>query len=77
MRCRQYIQEAILKEYAQELERSKQPGYVPPSFDEFDAGPEGDGSSASRTPVQGNNAVRGEQAPLKNPDDGNGLGVFA
>jgi len=39
-RCRQDIQDAILKEYNEELERSQRPGYVPAAFDDFDAGPE-------------------------------------
>jgi stage V sporulation protein G len=39
-KCRQDVQEAILKEYYAELERSKHPGYVPTAFDDFDAGPE-------------------------------------
>jgi len=31
--CRQEIERQVLTEYQQELERSKQPGYVPPSLD--------------------------------------------
>jgi stage V sporulation protein G len=45
-RCRQDIQEAILQGYQDEFERSRQPGYVAPSFDEFDAGPEDDESES-------------------------------
>lgn len=41
-RCRNELQEAILKSFNEELERSRQPGYVPALYDEFDAGPEGD-----------------------------------
>jgi stage V sporulation protein G len=56
VRCRQEIQDAILKGYSQELERSRQPGYVPQSFDDFDAGPEDDGAMTS-TPGRGSPAV--------------------
>jgi stage V sporulation protein G len=31
--CRQQIEERVFKAYQNELERSKQPGYVPPSLD--------------------------------------------
>ena len=31
--CRQQIEETVFKAYHKELERSKQPGYVPPSLD--------------------------------------------
>jgi stage V sporulation protein G len=31
--CRQQIEERVFKAYQKELERSKQPGYVPPSLD--------------------------------------------
>ncbi len=34
--CRAVIQEAIIKAYHEELERAKQPGYVPPRLDEAD-----------------------------------------
>lgn len=34
--CRNMLQEAIIKAYQEELERSKQPGYVPTKLDEFD-----------------------------------------
>ncbi len=59
VRCRQDIQDAILKGYAQELERSRLPGYVAPAFDEFDAGPEDDGMAlpSGATPSRGMPAV--------------------
>jgi stage V sporulation protein G len=40
--CRQDLQDAILKGYAEEFDRSRQPGYVAPVFDDFDAGPDVD-----------------------------------
>ena len=83
MRCRQDIQEAILKGYAQELERSKQPGYVPPSFDDFDAGPEDDGSTPQHTPKHGHPAVpdSSPMSPEASDDhdaegDGKGFGIL-
>jgi stage V sporulation protein G len=35
-RCREYIQEEIVKAYQDELERSKQPGYQPQDLDAYD-----------------------------------------
>jgi len=40
VKCRQDIQDAILKGYTEEFERSRMPGYVPTTYDDFDAGPE-------------------------------------
>jgi len=34
--CRAMVQESIVKAYHEELERSKQPGYNPQKFEEFD-----------------------------------------
>lgn len=34
--CRAMIQESIIRAYNEEVERSKQPGYVPQRLDEFD-----------------------------------------
>jgi len=39
-RSRNELQMAVVNAFKKELERSKQPGYVPPSFDDLDAGPE-------------------------------------
>lgn len=39
--CREMIQNRVVQEYQAERARSKMPGYVPPSFDDFDAGEEG------------------------------------
>ena len=36
-RCRSSIEQRVVDAYQQELERSKQPGYVPPSLDHEDA----------------------------------------
>lgn len=55
VKCRHEIQEVVLRGYAQELERSRQPGYQPVSFEEEDAGPEFDGPIA--TPAAGTPAV--------------------
>lgn len=56
---RNEIQQAIIVSYQQELERSKQPGYVPASFDDTDYGLHDDlpaepaGAEASRLPDEG------------------------
>jgi stage V sporulation protein G len=78
VRCRQEIQDAILKGYSQEFERSRQPGYVPQSFDEFDAGPEDDGAIAS-TPGRGTPAVVDNEPakPLQREDGGSDGGSSA
>jgi len=69
VKCRQDIHDAVLKGYAEELERSRQPGYVPSSPDDFDAGPEyfEDGS----TPLRGTPAVMEEDND--GPQPGNEL----
>ena len=54
VKCRQELQDAILKGYHLELERSRQPGYVPVYDD--DAGPDVDLTNL-KTPVQGTPAV--------------------
>lgn len=69
-RCRQDIQHAILKAYSDELARSKMPGYVPPVFDEFDAGPEDEDvlAAASADGVasgDGNGGGTNENGPAK------------
>ncbi|MBI3829434.1 MAG: septation protein SpoVG family protein [Planctomycetes bacterium] len=40
-RYRTELQTSIISSYSKELERSRLPGYVPTSFDDLDAGPEG------------------------------------
>lgn len=40
-RYRTELQTSIITSYSKELERSRLPGYVPTSFDDLDAGPEG------------------------------------
>jgi stage V sporulation protein G len=60
-RCRQDIQDSILKAYSEELARSQLPGYVPPVFDEFDAGPDDEevgvaGAAAESAAGNGNSA---------------------
>jgi stage V sporulation protein G len=89
--CRQHIQDAILKGYQQELERSHLPGYVPASFDD-DAGPEDD-QPPSQTPPRGSPAVVDRPSASSSrsdtptvidpanpippkPDDSGGFGVF-
>lgn len=42
--CREMIQQRVIQAFEEEKTRSKLPGYVPPNYDEFDAGPEGGGS---------------------------------
>ena len=91
VQCRQDIQEAILKGYAEEIDRSRQPGYVPAPFDEFDAGPDVDADAllAERPSNAGLDAVgssdqlpatakRDETKP-KNPNDrdGSGFGILS
>ncbi len=39
--CREMIQQRVIEAYAEEKARAQLPGYVPPSFDDFDAGEEG------------------------------------
>jgi stage V sporulation protein G len=39
--CREMIQKRVIQAYEEERARAKLPGYVPPSFDDFDAGEEG------------------------------------
>jgi stage V sporulation protein G len=53
--CRQHIQDEILKEFQLEIERSHQPSYVLPCFDD-DAGPDDDHMSMA-TPMMGMPAV--------------------
>lgn len=90
VQCRQDIQEAILKGYAEEIERSRQPGYVPAPFDEFDAGPDVDAEAllAERPSNSGLDAVgSSDQLPSagrnnevkKNPgeSDGKGFGILS
>ncbi len=90
VQCRQDIQEAILKGYAEEFERSRQPGYVPAPFDEFDAGPDVDAEAllAERPSNAGLDAVSSsDQLPpaarnnevKKNPgeSDGKGFGILS
>jgi stage V sporulation protein G len=55
--CRELIQSAVLKEYFEEKERAKQPGYVS-NYDDWDAGPAEEDSYASvigRLDAPGNN----------------------
>ncbi|MBX9792347.1 MAG: septation protein SpoVG family protein [Pirellulales bacterium] len=47
--CREMLQERIIREYHAEIERSKQPGYVP-SYDDFDV--EGDYTHAIELPPE-------------------------
>jgi stage V sporulation protein G len=54
IKCREALQSAIMKGYQEELERSKQPGYVAAHVDD-DAGPEFDGPLG--TPPQGSPAI--------------------
>ena len=65
VKCRNELQAAVLKGYKEELERSRQPGYVPAAFDD-DAGPEYDAPLV--TPIQGLPAVIVE--PLEALKDG-------
>ncbi len=51
VRCRQAVHDAILKGYAEELERSRKPGYAPIGQDDLDAGPEY--SDAGTLPFRG------------------------
>ena len=87
-RCRQAIQDSILKEYQAEVERSRLPGYVPQSFDDFDAGPDDGGElehAESQPPliaptaaVPGNVQPQANAKPAENkPADNSGFGVFA
>jgi stage V sporulation protein G len=46
--CRDMIQRRVIQAFAEEKSRAKMPGYVPPSFDDFDAGEEG----AVETPAE-------------------------
>lgn len=39
--CREMIQKRVIQAYTEERARAQMPGYVPPSFDDFDAGEEG------------------------------------
>ena len=39
--CREMIQKRVIEAYSEEKARAQMPGYVPPSFDDFDAGEEG------------------------------------
>ena len=48
--CREMIQQRVIHAYEEEKARSRLPGYVPPSYDEFDAGPEGGGVPAKSAP---------------------------
>jgi stage V sporulation protein G len=48
-RYRKELQDAILQCYQSEIARSRQPGYVSPSFDDLDAGPEDDAEVAPAT----------------------------
>ena len=87
VKCRHDIQEAILKGYTQELERSRQPGYQPVPFEEDDAGPEFE--VLPGTPTHGTPAVTDPPAnpkvetdePRPKPSeekkkDAGGFGVF-
>jgi stage V sporulation protein G len=76
VKCRSDIQDAILKGYQQEVERSRLPGYVPPTFDEFDAGPEDDGSTPQATPL-GTPAVKGGTPQFGTPAVTPGKGLPA
>ncbi|HYG75888.1 MAG TPA: septation protein SpoVG family protein [Planctomycetota bacterium] len=89
VRCRQDIQEAILKGYMEELERSRQPGYVPTSYDDFDAGPEEMEeaeapltSDGARTEAGGSEQKQPQAAkakpadPSKGPADAGGFGIL-
>jgi stage V sporulation protein G len=77
-RCRQEIQEAILKEYHGELARSRQPGYVPAELDELEeeaAGPGAREAPASRKttvgePPQPNSDGTGPGPAKKDPRAG-------
>ncbi len=46
--CRAMVQEAIIKAYTDEIERSKQPGYQPSKFEEFED--DFDGHAAKANP---------------------------
>lgn len=50
--CRQQIEDRVLKAYERELERSQQPGYIPPSLDgeDFEFYDERPGQTRGRSP---------------------------
>lgn len=91
VQCRQEIQDAILKGYAEEVERSRLPGYVPAPFDDFDAGPDVDAEAllAERPSNAGLDAVSSAEQqtpsaksndeknkPGANESDGRGFGIL-
>ncbi|MEM9187424.1 MAG: SpoVG family protein [Planctomycetota bacterium] len=79
--CREMIQDHVVREYREELERAKQPGYVS-RYDDFDGGDysaepsankrydaphvRGD-ANAPHTPPQGNASQRGGSGPHTRP----------
>ncbi|MCZ7649117.1 MAG: septation protein SpoVG family protein [Planctomycetota bacterium] len=68
-RCRTELQAAILKAYQDEQERARQPGYVAPNFDDYDAGPEGDDEALDELP-SGHTPKRLKAAPPPLPAKG-------
>ena len=70
--CREMIQSAVLKEYNDERERSKQPGYVS-SYDDWESMPEEEDNYANvisrlDSPTGSNGRNRGTNRPHQRPD---------
>jgi stage V sporulation protein G len=61
--CREMIQKRVIHAYQEERARAQMPGYVPPSFDDFDAGEEG----LAETPVVETKRVSATEAPQIQP----------
>jgi len=78
VQCRQEIQDAILKGYQEELERSKQPGYVPVPDDEFDAGPDDELASIDPHGAKSDSHLKSVSPPppLTPPIDRGGFGIL-
>jgi stage V sporulation protein G len=61
--CREMIQTRVIKSYQEEKSRSLLPGYVPQSYDDFDAGEEAPAAAPAKQASLESTQIQGAEKP--------------